>query len=254
MTAGPRSWTSASGAEADPVLRSDPTWRREEALVLADMDPPRQAERPSSVPAGDPARRRPTTSITAASSWTCCCGSATDPAVMIETDKLLKEGHNDWWLHYQRGWPSGRQGQKPEAIEEFDKALDVDQQADRVRPGGVHHPRPGDGVGWDEALKRVAPLLAPDPDGHWRLLQASMLRAKNDFDGADQVVDRAAGRPGGKPAERRVPLLRAKAEIWESRPAAEKLDQGPGPSPPTSRRATPTSSCSAFVARGHGLL
>ena len=72
-------------------------------------------------------------------------------------------------------------------------------------------------------LSRLARLLPSDPDNRWRLLQASLLRAKSDFAGADAVITDLLADPANKKGERRFPILRAKCDIWENRPIAEHM-------------------------------
>jgi tetratricopeptide (TPR) repeat protein len=206
-------------AEADPVLRSDPTWAREEALANASMDPPqvpvavmKWKQVISLAPDKADFRREFMDLLIQFRDWS---------AVLNETDKLVKDGYDEWWLHYQRGMATAHLGQKDKALEEFDKALKVTDLKTAANQGEFIIRGLGENVGHDKALEHITPLLASDPDGRWRLLEASELKVEGKFPQAEDIVNAVLAEPINKPADRRAPLLRAKADIYQAHAAAD---------------------------------
>jgi tetratricopeptide (TPR) repeat protein len=206
-------------AEADPVLRSDPTWAREEALAYASMDP---ANVPAAImkwkqvialaPDKPDFRREFMDLLIEFHDWA---------AVINETDKLIKDGHDEWWLHYQRGMAFAHLAEKDKSLKEFDNALKVTDLKTAANQGEFIIRGIGENIGHDEALGHVTPLLVSDPDGRWRLLQASELRAEQKFKQAEDIVNAVLAEPVNKPPDRRAPLLRAKADIYQAHADAD---------------------------------
>jgi tetratricopeptide (TPR) repeat protein len=213
---------TCSVAEADPVLRSDPTWAREEALAYAAMDPPQV---PNAVgkwqqviklaPDKPDYRREFVDLLIQFHDWN---------AVINETGKLARDGHDEWWLHYQRGMASAHLGDKDKALAEFEKALKVTDLATAGAQGEFIIRGIGENCGHDLALNDLAPLLGNDPEGRWHLLQATELRVMGRFAQAEFIVQTLLADAANKPAERRAPLLRAKADICRSFADAQVKD------------------------------
>ena len=117
------------------------------------------------------------------------------------------------------------------ALAEFDEALQLTDAAGdgnsaefvlrsmagsvaRVEPNGAG---PGKRVtiGFDEAIKRTLPAQN-DPSNRWRLLLASLYRGKGDFADAVKIVEAMLADPANKPADRRVPVLRAATDVYQN--------------------------------------
>lgn len=89
-------------AEADPVLRSDPTWAREHALALSGMVPSHKATAADAilmwyrlmelVPDNMDYRREFHDILLQFKDYN---------AVVQQTGQMLDNGHNEWWLHHQ---------------------------------------------------------------------------------------------------------------------------------------------------------
>ncbi len=147
------------------------------------------------------------------------------PAVVNETDKLIKAGHNEWWLHHQRGVAMAALGDKDKAVKEFDLALAVtDVKTDPDQVEHIIRRGLGENVSHEEAIKHLTPLLANDPDGRWRLLEAFELRIVGKFQQAQDIVDVLLADPANKPKDRRIPVLRAKADISQAFAEASSKD------------------------------
>ncbi len=114
-------------------------------------------------------------------------------------------------------------GTRDASIAEFTKALAVTSPRDDATQYEFILRAIASNVGGDTALQRLKPLLANDPDNRWRLLQASLLRTKGDFPAALAGVETMLADPANKVPDRRVPILRAKADICRSQAKPDYL-------------------------------
>jgi len=216
-------------AEADPVLHSDPTWAREEALAYAYMDPPNI---PATIiswrnvfklaPDNADFRREFIDLLIKFHDWVAVINE-TDKLVK-EEDKLFKDKHEEWWLHYQRGMAIAHLGDKDEALKEFKLALNVTDLKTAASQGEFIIRGIGENCGHEPALQEATALLPDDPEGRWHLLQASELRAQGKFQQAEDIVAVLLADPANKPAERRPPLLRAMADVSQAYANANAKD------------------------------
>jgi len=160
-------------------------------------------------------------------------------AVLRESDKLLAAGLDAWWLRDQRGLAlARRQDADPvKALAEFDQALKMADAAGdgnaaefilrsmagsvaRLEPDGAGHNKRVT-IGFDEAIQRTQARTQKDPDNRWRLLLASLYRGKGDFANSAKMVEAMLADPANKPAERRLPVLRAATDIYQNSPTPD---------------------------------
>lgn len=220
-------------AENDPVLKTDPAWPRESALLYADQRLYQQAvvKMNQAVQMSPPTRtdyRRELVDL--------LIRFGQVPAALVQTDRLLRDGIDTWWVRVQRGTATARQVDRAtiaqaatdpaakarvaevqgQALAEFDRALKL-SEANPEQTALVLR-RIGEAVGYDEALVRLAPRLANDPTNEWRLLAVAMKRTKGDHAGAAADAERLLADPANGPAEkaRRVPILRALADVYQT--------------------------------------
>lgn len=223
----------ATAAQRDPVLRNDPAWPREKAIIhmqqkqipMAIMEIDRVVQM---APERLEYHRERLDMILQFNDF---------GAVIRESDKLLAQGHDEWWLRHQRGLAFAKRTEPPlqnepandvQALAEFDKALaHADRRGDPntaefvlrgmagavTRVGADSKPQ---AIGYDEALKRVNARLSNDPDNRWGLLQVALYRAKNDFATAAKLVDALLANPANQDGKRRAPILRAAADVFQS--------------------------------------
>jgi tetratricopeptide (TPR) repeat protein len=219
-------------AEKDPVLKTDPVWHREAAMLFQDqrqdlraIDKMREALRLA--PGNSDYRRQYVDMLIRFNQFN---------SALIETDRLLHDGIDNWWLRSQRGVATGRQLTpalladaktvpaaaarvkeiQTQSLVEFDQSLKmVGDDSEKIM---LILRKMGETVGYDPALERVTPRLANDPNNDWKILSLAMKRAKGDFksaiaDGERMLADPANGKD--KPA-RRVPILRALADVYQN--------------------------------------
>jgi tetratricopeptide (TPR) repeat protein len=226
-------------AENDPVLRTDPSWPREAALVYADQRRYEAAvikmDQAVKLAPGNQDYRRELIELQLKFNG---FGGA-----LVQTDQLLRDGIDTWWLRAQRGVATGRQVTKDmlvradtdpavkaqvadlqnKAVEEFDQAVKLagagaGSEAEKAERVVTVLRRMGETVGYDRPLARLTPRLANDPTGQWRLLAVSFKRAKGDFAGAAADAERMLSEPDNapdKPARRGI-ILRALADIYQT--------------------------------------
>lgn len=227
-----------SAAGKDPVLKMDPIWPREAAVLFMQQRNFQQAvifmTRAVQLSPGNVDYRRELVDLQL--QFNDLAGAE------IQIDKLLQDGVDGWWLRRQRGLAIGRQVTRSmlnqvksdptvaarveqlrtAAIAEFDRALNMaEPQADPELFSSIVRTM-GETVGNDVALIRVGPKTANDPDNRWRLLQIGLKRGNNDFDGAIADAQKMLADPSNaKDPERRGPLLRALADTYQSKPTPD---------------------------------
>ena len=162
---------------------------------------------------------------------------------LVQTDQLLRNGVDAWWLRAQRGVAIGRQVSKDmlaragadpavkakvaelqgQAVEEFDLALKLAAAGNAAEAEKVDRVvsvlrRMGETVGYDQPLARLAPRMANDPANDWHLLAVSFKRARGDFAGAAADAEKMLRDPANAAAQpaRRAVILRALADIYQS--------------------------------------
>jgi Tfp pilus assembly protein PilF len=232
-------------AENDPVLKTDAAWPREAALLFMQQ---RQYQ---------PAVMRMTRAVQLAPGNTDFRRELVDmllqfndlDGALFETEKLMRDGHDAWWLRQQRGVAYGKQvtrqmladaKAKPEAakqladlqarsLSEFDRAIALaEKDGDEDRVASLLRLL-GQTVGNDHALKRVAPRTANDPANRWRMLAIGLKRAQGDVAGAVADAERLLADPANAAAnpDRRGPILRALADTYQNqaRPDLAKARQ-----------------------------
>jgi tetratricopeptide (TPR) repeat protein len=220
-------------AENDPVLKTDPVWHREAAILYQDQRRvidaiAKMREALRLAPGNNDYRRQFVDMLIRFNQF---------PAALIETDRLLRDGIDNWWLRSQRGVAIGRQVNprmiedarkdpktasqvkdiQTQALSEFDKALSmVSQDTERTM---IVLRSMGETVGYDSALGRLAPHLTNDPNNDWKILALGMKRAKGDFAGAIADGERMLADPANSPQQkdRRVPILRALADVYQNK-------------------------------------
>ncbi|QOV87658.1 tetratricopeptide repeat protein [Humisphaera borealis] len=223
-----------AGAGNDPVMKTDPTWPREAAVLFAQQRMFQQAvvsmTRAVQLSPGNVEYRREL--IDMLLQFNDLAGA------QIQTEKLLQEGSDFWWLRFQRGVAIGRQIDrkmladaktnptvaakvnelKSQSLTEFDRALkmseaegDVERQISILRTLG-------ETVGNDQALLRVDPKTTDDPTNRWKLLQIGLKRANGDLAGAIAQAERLLADPSNRVTapDRRGPLLRALADTYQN--------------------------------------
>ena len=141
-------------------------------------------------------------------------------AVIKESDRLLAEGHDTWWVRHQRGlaFAKRKDADKARAVKEFDAAAALADAAGDAATAEFTLRGMAAAVGYDEVIERVKPRVANDPTGRWELLLASFYSGKGDSANAVKVVDRMLADPANAAPRRRVPVLRAAADIYGHEP------------------------------------
>lgn len=211
-------------ADKDPVLRLDPAWGREAAMIFATQKKMREAlltiDQVVGMAPDNMDYQRDRLDIIQL--------SGDFDAVVRESDKLLARNKDAWWLRYQRGVAFGQRGEPDpaRAVAEFDRALalvDAAKDAEtaevvlramaesitKAGPDGTRTP-----AGYDEAIRRTTPRLAADPDNRWHVLLIDFYRTKGDAANAAKVVEQVLADPSNKVPARRLPLLRVAALIY----------------------------------------
>ena len=221
-------------AEKDPVLKTDPTWPREIAMLAMQQRQYQPAVLHMSravqlAPANIEFRRELVDMLLQFNDL----GGA-----LAQTDKLMRDGQDAWWLRQQRGLAFGKQvtrqmldeakgnpdvakevaNLQSQSLAEFDKAIALaEKENDDERVVGILRVL-GQTVGNDQALRRVGPRLANDPTNRWRMLAISLKRAQGDIAGAIADAERLLAEPANATAnpERRGPILRALADTYQN--------------------------------------
>lgn len=212
--------TAVQFAELNPALNRDPLWYRAHAFALAAQQqyPAAVAKIKDAITLGrkdDPTYARDYLNIVLESK---------DYAEVIrEADHLIEAGHNEWWVHLARGRALSADGKKPEALEQFDKAIasaDASKDLDGVQDSLVNI---ATDISLDDAIKRIN--ARPPIESHWPLIAVALHMRLKDWSGAQAAVaPLLASTEKLSPADR-LSTVRFAAEIYQALGDASKAKE-----------------------------
>jgi tetratricopeptide (TPR) repeat protein len=169
-------------AELNPALNGDPLWYRAHALALA-----AQQQYPAAIAkikdAISLAKNEP---IYARDYLNIILQSRDYPQVEHEAERLIEGGHNEWWIHHACGRALAAEGKKPEALEQFDKAIasaDAAKDLDGAQEAMVSI---ATNISLDESIKRVN--ARPQDGNHWPLIAVALHMRMKDWPGAQAAI------------------------------------------------------------------
>lgn len=184
-------------AEADPRMSKDPQWTQIHARGLAKRGLYDQA-----LAEIEAARKLDPDSYALRQDYTNVLLEAKHyKDVLVETDKMLIEGHKEGLIFEQRGVAKAALGDKPGAVQEFDAAIEIALQ--KKNAGGVSAllTTMRQFIGLDEALARLDKC---PPGAVHDLLAIKLYLSKPDYAAAARAADALLAEPNLSVLQRKI--------------------------------------------------
>ncbi|MDB5293960.1 MAG: hypothetical protein JWL69_5201 [Phycisphaerales bacterium] len=203
-------------AELNPALNRDPLWYRAHAFALAAQHkyPDAIAKIQDAIALGkdDPTFARDYLNI--------LLDSKDYAEVTRVTDSLLEGGHHEWWIYHIRGLARAAENRKPEALEQFDKAVASADAAKDLTGAQLPLVSIATEVSLDEALNRVR--KRPPLDNHWPLFEVELHLRMKDWAGAEAAVAPLLASKDKLSAAEKLTAVHFGAEIYQALGKASK--------------------------------
>jgi tetratricopeptide (TPR) repeat protein len=206
-------------AELNPALNGDPLWYRSHAFALA-----AQQQYPAAIAKIKDAISLAKNDPTYARDYLNIILQSRDyPEVEREAGRLIEGGHNEWWVHHVQGRALAAEGKKPEALEQFDKAIasaDAAKDVDGAQEAMVNI---ATDISLDQAIKRIS--ARPQDGSHWPLIAVALRMRVKDWPGAQAAIaPLVASKEKLSPADR-LSAVHFAAEIYQAMGDAPKAKE-----------------------------